>query len=1151
MKLFCLIIFLISTQSYSQEQKNIALYDVNKVYIQLNELNNRELVSSSNKLLLFKGEHNFSIWSARDQRKMYKFFLEGEEIKAILNPNSKNIIFFLKKNGKELTFVGILDVKSGIYKEKEIQNKEFTPLNFKTTFKFNSENGNVYIFSNNKLWNFNLQKIHLLKTLSLNKNLEDSYKDILSISKNSICFKIESDKKYSYFNTQLQPSKWKLDSVMLFHKTTKKLSKISLKENAIGAYSHSGNKIIIDYKNKISSLDILNLEQKSYPKKEDFRVYKSFTENEKTLLMIGHKDLEKIKEANYNSLYKAFKKSKEENFDMYLYSRKLSSFNLLQIDKINSNFEYEKGNLKLPFRFDWNPGENYFITNHGIVYNRINGVFSYYPEVDKSQRWSLDYTREYLKTHEGLTLSNKGDFTFYGYDGLEIMNVTNEREVEEKANFKLTEFYFLQNQNVLAAYIRKEKKKNLIQLELKNEKGDIIWKSEFIDSKIKEEINVGIYLNHNQTHAFLDISPLYYDENNKSYSYLIDLETKKISKFKYNLGAYFTESFSYINGINGDYFIISDIYSKKEQKVKNTAFLATLKNDNIIYKENNKEGAVLKGKVTGNGIVSNFKYNLPKEAKFQFNSSPFSFIKSKNLLAGVHNQELLFWKLDDENSVKKIKLNYDSATYLTSSEKQLFVYYKNGFIDVVDLESLEIIASFTIHKKNENVYKAFFNDDLKFFIPKEIIREYHFVKDFETFPLVSYELFLNRPDIILSKLGYTKPKLIDVYKKAFLKRLAYSGYSEKTDYLAIVKPQISLLNRDAITSISKTNGVSLNLETEVKLDSLLVYINGVPVLKKKPIQNIFKESITLSNGINKITVLGINKEGVKSEPLNLEVTYENNEKPTVYYFGIGVSKYLDATMNLKFADKDVRSLSKLFKSKFEGRIHIDTLNNLNATKENILAFKEQLKNTNINDIVIISFSGHGLVDDANDFYFATHDIDFDKPNIKGVSYADIQQLVEGIPARKKLLLIDACHSGELDAEEINKTEIKVENVTSYIPKGAKGSIIKSNKSGFKTSFEIMKSSFNNSDRGNGSFVISAAGGKEYAFESEKWGNGVFTYSFIKAMEELTLDKFNNKQSIKISMLKDYIYQSVKKLTNNQQKPTSRSENLELDWVLFD
>ena len=97
----------------------------------------------------------------------------------------------------------------------------------------------------------------------------------------------------------------------------------------------------------------------------------------------------------------------------------------------------------------------------------------------------------------------------------------------------------------------------------------------------------------------------------------------------------------------------------------------------------------------------------------------------------------------------------------------------------------------------------------------------------------------------------------------------------------------------------------------------------------------------------------------------------------------------------------------------------------------------------------------------------------------------------------------------------------------------------------------MKSLFNDYKRGNGAFVISAAVGKEYAFESKEWGNGVFTYSLLNAMQDLTVDEYNNSQSVNISMLRDYIYEKVKELTNNQQKPTSRSENLEFDWVLID
>lgn len=47
--------------------------------------------------------------------------------------------------------------------------------------------------------------------------------------------------------------------------------------------------------------------------------------------------------------------------------------------------------------------------------------------------------------------------------------------------------------------------------------------------------------------------------------------------------------------------------------------------------------------------------------------------------------------------------------------------------------------------------------------------------------------------------------------------------------------------------------------------------------------------------------------------------------------------------------------------------------------------------------------------------------------------------------------------------------------------------------GLKNSFELMQELFADLRRGTGAIVISSASVKEFAFESDAWHNGVFTY----------------------------------------------------------
>ena len=89
--------------------------------------------------------------------------------------------------------------------------------------------------------------------------------------------------------------------------------------------------------------------------------------------------------------------------------------------------------------------------------------------------------------------------------------------------------------------------------------------------------------------------------------------------------------------------------------------------------------------------------------------------------------------------------------------------------------------------------------------------------------------------------------------------------------------------------------------------------------------------------------------------------------------------------------------------------------------------------------------------------------------------------------------------------------------------------------------------FVNVNNSTGSVILSAAGGKESALEAiEVDGriieNGAFTYSI--------LEYINKNEEISINELKKYVERRVVEITNGRQKPTSRQESMEVDWMLL-
>lgn len=353
------------------------------------------------------------------------------------------------------------------------------------------------------------------------------------------------------------------------------------------------------------------------------------------------------------------------------------------------------------------------------------------------------------------------------------------------------------------------------------------------------------------------------------------------------------------------------------------------------------------------------------------------------------------------------------------------------------------------------------------------------------------------------------------------------------------------------------------IDEKEKLAVYNIWINDVPLYGKKgfDLRNLnssaFKQKIKveLSAGKNKIQVAAINQSGIESAK---ETQYTNctvtPSKPSLYLVNIGISKFSQQDYNLDYASKDAKDISTFFGSKIADytKINTFTITDIAATRDALIKLRDNLKLSKVDDIVVLSIASHGLLDDSLNYYMATTDIDFANPSTKGLSYSDFESIFDQIPARKKLVLIDACNSGEVDKESGDHSSTDKVIISGEVKaRGFKkqGASEGTKRMGLSNSYDLMKELFADLRKGTGAIVISSASGKEFAFESNEWKNGVFTYSFLEGLKSKNADEDKNG-TITVSEIRNYVIKRVQELTKGQQNPTSRADNIENNFVIW-
>lgn len=428
------------------------------------------------------------------------------------------------------------------------------------------------------------------------------------------------------------------------------------------------------------------------------------------------------------------------------------------------------------------------------------------------------------------------------------------------------------------------------------------------------------------------------------------------------------------------------------------------------------------------------------------------------------------------------------------------------------------------------------------------------------FPFDQFDLKLNRPDKVLTSYGLAPRPLVDAYHRAFLKRLRRMGVTEAAAGAVSGLPELEIVGRAPLPS---TSARTIKLKVRARgdgaaLSRLLVHVNDVPIdgARGRPITPApapgqwwqGEVDVVLSAGTNRIQLSAQSVQGDESLRQTVTTRYTGTApKGVLHVATIGVSAYKDARWNLQYAAKDARDLASGLKARRGAHrdVRITTLTDGDATAERIKALRAGFMKTSVDDTVVLFVAGHGLISDELDYYFATADVDFDAPASRGLAYDALEGLLDGIPARQKLLLIDTCHSGEVDKEEVERTTAapSTDGRVQTRAVGHRG-LKKTNRvrlPGLGDVSRLLTELFADLRRGSGATVISASGGAEFALESDEWHNGVFTYAVLRGLE--------GKPTLPISALRTYVVEQVQKLTGGQQTPTSRRINLSSDFSL--
>ena len=182
---------------------------------------------------------------------------------------------------------------------------------------------------------------------------------------------------------------------------------------------------------------------------------------------------------------------------------------------------------------------------------------------------------------------------------------------------------------------------------------------------------------------------------------------------------------------------------------------------------------------------------------------------------------------------------------------------------------------------------------------------------------------------------------------------------------------------------------------------------------------------------------------------------------------VGIDLYAPPITRLSCARRDAESLAALFADTLDGEHAV--LTDYDATRNRIDDALAELARVDANDLVIVSFSGHGTPNHSLVPVYA----DVDQPELTMLHLDELAARLDDVPARNLFVILDCCFSGGFGGER------------AFAPARER---------------HLFEDRASLERLGHGRVVITASGAAEPAFETSQLGHGLLTNYLLEALQ---------------------------------------------------